>query len=670
MSGESPPLLGPSSGAQQQTDMGQPPKFIGAVKDEWQLFSDRAEDYTKGEPIGFGASSIVYQATYKPYDDPAAQSVPCALKVLDLDSLPPRSLQLLQRETTLMSLSKHPNVLRVRGSWMEGHKLYIALRLMNKGSAADVMRYGWPGGMEEEVVKCILRQALKGLNYLHINGFIHRDIKAANLLIDDDGTVLLGDLGVAADLTEDPHHHISSNKNKSVHHATSASVALTPQNHFVVGGSNSRMKETPAANRPKIGKRKSFVGTPCWMAPELIQGKQYDASADIWSFGVTALELAQGHPPRFRESPQRVLLRTLQEDPPTLDRDGGTYKYSRAFKDMIDSCLLKDPSKRPTAEQLLQSPFLRSAKKKSYLVNAILKDLPPLAKRQERRALQSPGSPGSIDSWDFSHTLVSPTTSMHRYHTLQEMVADEDRRHHERESSRGSQTRNRSLSLDREHEPVFEMDDSQHAEGKRPHFEVPLDNVEEQQESDENDAAVTDTSSSDSPAVIGSPVARSITGTSSTGTSGTDDVSREASTAPSSYVAPTSSFGHDGKKYRQDRPEDTISPLSDNLKKLGTEAPSSSGPASGLASSSPPDGPAAASPALHRVISESQANANHSVKKKDSSIWRKLKGNLKKGDESTGVSPGTSPDKTSKLGSLFSSGSVRSKGSKRPGATS
>jgi serine/threonine-protein kinase OSR1/STK39 len=102
------------------------------------------------------------------------------------------------------------------------------------------------------------------------------------------------------------------------------------------------------------------------MAPELIQGKQYDASADIWSFGVTALELAQGHPPRFRESPQRVLLRTfvlfltsfysatlltdisfsLQEDAPTLDRDGGTYKYSRAFKEMIDSCLLKDPSKR------------------------------------------------------------------------------------------------------------------------------------------------------------------------------------------------------------------------------------------------------------------------------------------------------------------------------------
>lgn len=133
--------------------------------------SDCASDYTIGSPIGFGASSIVYAATYQPRSQAKTSSalpppISCALKVLDLDTLPPRSLALLQKETTLMSLSKHPNVLRVRGSWMEGHKLYIALRLMNKGSAADVMRYGWPGGMEEDVVRCILRQALQGLKYV------------------------------------------------------------------------------------------------------------------------------------------------------------------------------------------------------------------------------------------------------------------------------------------------------------------------------------------------------------------------------------------------------------------------------------------------------------------------------------------------------------------------
>lgn len=123
--------------------------------------SDRASDYTRGPPIGYGASSIVYAATFQPAPD--AAPTPCALKVVDLDRLPPHALNLLMQETQLMSLSKHPNVLRVRGTWMDGHKLYIALRLMNAGSAADVMRYAWTGGMEEEVVKCILKQALEGL---------------------------------------------------------------------------------------------------------------------------------------------------------------------------------------------------------------------------------------------------------------------------------------------------------------------------------------------------------------------------------------------------------------------------------------------------------------------------------------------------------------------------
>ena len=122
--------------------------------------SNDAEDYVVGAPIGFGASSIVYSATYKPSIGP---STPVALKVLDLDRLPQQALKLLQRETQLMSFSKHPNVLRVRGTWMSGRKLCIALRLMNAGSAADVMHYGWVGGMEEEVVKCILKQALEGI---------------------------------------------------------------------------------------------------------------------------------------------------------------------------------------------------------------------------------------------------------------------------------------------------------------------------------------------------------------------------------------------------------------------------------------------------------------------------------------------------------------------------
>lgn len=82
------------------------------------------------------------------------------------------------------------------------------------------------------------------------------------------------------------------------------------------------------------------------MAPELIQGKQYDSSADIWSFGITALELSQGRPPRSRETPHAVLLQTVTDAAPTLDREGGTHKYSRAFQEIVSMCLEKDPTKR------------------------------------------------------------------------------------------------------------------------------------------------------------------------------------------------------------------------------------------------------------------------------------------------------------------------------------
>ncbi|KAH7104464.1 kinase-like domain-containing protein [Auriculariales sp. MPI-PUGE-AT-0066] len=369
--------------------------FVGAVKDDWIMYSDRAEDFTIGQPIGFGASSTVHYAQYRPAgtnDEPVA----CALKVIDLDILPPHALPLLRRETQLMALSKHPNVLRVRGSWMDGHKLFIALRLMRSGSVADVMHYASSGGFEEEVVKAILVQALQGLNYLHVNGCIHRDIKGANLLLDDDGTVLLGDLGVAASMAEDDQ------------------PSQTGAKRAQLSGAAPSAAEAP---RPKLRhKRKSFVGTPCWMAPEVISQKHYDSKADMWSFGITALELAQGRPPNSREPSHRALMKIIQDAPPTLDRDEAHHKFSKSFSDMVESCLEKDPSKRPTAEQLLATPFFKSARKKSFLVDKILTNLPPLKERQERRQIPSMGTRFSVASWDFTTTIHgSPTSTHHHY---------------------------------------------------------------------------------------------------------------------------------------------------------------------------------------------------------------------------------------------------------------
>jgi serine/threonine protein kinase len=174
-----------SSGNEVATDR----PWIGAVNDEFGMYSyvyscistwpsrhtadrspfvvvvvvnsDNPRHYTLGPPIGLGASSTVYAATYR--CPGTGKDTEVALKVVDLDKLPQSALKLLTTETQLMSLSKHPNVLRVRGTWLDGRKLYIALRLMRAGSISDCMRYKFTAGIDEESARCILKQALEGL---------------------------------------------------------------------------------------------------------------------------------------------------------------------------------------------------------------------------------------------------------------------------------------------------------------------------------------------------------------------------------------------------------------------------------------------------------------------------------------------------------------------------
>ncbi|MCO5585536.1 hypothetical protein L7F22_039469 [Adiantum nelumboides] len=342
---------------------------IGSVVDDWPMYSSQPEDYILGSPIGFGASSVVFEASFQPLNGRA-----CAVKVIDLEAFG-RDLAELRRETQLMSLSKHPNVLRVRGCWVDAAKLHIATRLMNAGSMLDIMRFSFPDGLEEVVIATALKQALEGLNYLHINGWLHRDMKAANLLVDDDGTVLLGDFGVGVYLTEAGKHGGSSNSNGA--------------------------DESNKADSISQAGRKSFVGTPCWMAPEVVERKGYDTKADIWSFGITALELSSGRAPHSRLSAIKILMRTLQDDPPKLDRENGAYKYSKLFDDFIKQCLQKDPSKRPSADKLLQHGFFKQAKTKKHLVNSLLAGLPPLSERQEKRRAMSIASLHNQASWDF-----------------------------------------------------------------------------------------------------------------------------------------------------------------------------------------------------------------------------------------------------------------------------
>lgn len=265
---------------------------------------------------------------------------------------------------------------------------------------------------------------------------MHRDVKPANLLIDDDGTVLLGDLGVAAFLADvedtppppafpavqihkrsalparlshpHPHPHPHNHPHSHAHtHPHGHHHTLQHHHHPHAG-----LMHPP--HPPTLSKRKSFVGTPCYMAPEVINGRAYDASADIWSFGITALALTQGRAPRSLVSPQTALLQTVRDAAPTLERSGGPHSYSRALQEAVAACLEKDPAKRPTAQTLLEMPLFRGAKKKSFLVGAVLQGLPPLASRMERRRQPSVMTHGTMDSWDFdASAAASPNASVY-----------------------------------------------------------------------------------------------------------------------------------------------------------------------------------------------------------------------------------------------------------------
>ncbi|KAF9294268.1 hypothetical protein BGZ74_011352 [Mortierella antarctica] len=271
-------------------------------------FSNNPEDYDIRLPIGYGSSAVVYNAYYKPLNKRVA------IKVIDLDMFERNQIDELRRETQVMALCKHANVLRVNGAFVTDSKLYI------------------------------------------VTPYLSADVKAGNLLMDDDGSVLLADFGVSSSLME---------------------------------------------NGDRRGMRKTFVGTPCWMAPEVMEQAGYDYKADIWSFGITAIELATGHAPFAKYPPIKVLMLTLSNDPPTLDRESTKHRYSKLLKEMIDCCLQKDPTRRPSAEKLLNHSFFKQAKKKSYLVSALLHNLPPLEQRPPKKAAPKATLPQKGVSWDF-----------------------------------------------------------------------------------------------------------------------------------------------------------------------------------------------------------------------------------------------------------------------------
>jgi serine/threonine protein kinase len=232
-----------------------------------------------------------------------------AIKIIDTTEQE-GGLKEVVKEINFLVDCDNENVVRYFDSFLKDKELWIIMEYCGAGSIADVCDIVQQG-LKEEQIKYVIRETLKGVLYLHEHKKLHRDIKGGNILLTEDGRVKLVDFGVSVQLS-----------------AT-------------------------------LQKRDTLTGTPYWMAPEVILQNAYDGKADIWSIGITAIELAEMVPPLSNIHPMRALFMIPTNAPPTFKEPNS---WSKDMKDFVAKCLVKTPDERPTAKQLLEHPFIKSAK--------------------------------------------------------------------------------------------------------------------------------------------------------------------------------------------------------------------------------------------------------------------------------------------------------------------
>lgn len=298
--------------------------------------------------IGDGVSAVVYKAVCLQMN-----STVVAIKSIDLDQSR-ADFDSVRRETKTMSLLSHPNILKAHCSFTVDRRLWVVMPFMSGGSLQSIMTSSFPDGLSESCIAVVLKEILNALSYLHDQGHLHRDIKAGNILIDSNGSVKLADFGVSASIYE-------SNSARS--------------GGGCCGWYSSASSSSPFAD---------VTGTPYWMAPEVIHSHNgYSFKADIWSFGITALELAHGRPPLSHLPLSKSLLLKITKRFRFSDyeKHRKPKKFSKAFKDMVGLCLDQDPSKRPTAGKLLKHTFFKNCKGPDFLIKNVLQGLPSVEER-------------------------------------------------------------------------------------------------------------------------------------------------------------------------------------------------------------------------------------------------------------------------------------------------